>query len=142
MATKKIPPALAAAAAPLPPSAMPIGGLIDAMFDTRERKRALEEQVKLIESEYAGLEAALMARLATEQTDKGSGQRASASITKTVTGNIVEFEDLCKFIKRTGYFHLFQRRLSDPAYRELLDAGKTVPGVEKFVKSRVNLRVL
>lgn len=120
----------------------PIGDLIDGMFALRERKRELEAQIKEIEGEYDGLSNTLLEKFEAEHATASRGSKATASVTTSVTGNIVEFDDLCKFVKRTGYFHLFERRISATAYRELLDSGKKVPGVETFVKKRVNLRAL
>jgi hypothetical protein len=41
-----------------------------------------------------------------------------------------------------GYFHLLQKRVSEPAYRELLEKGKKVPGVQPFTARKLNLRSL
>ena len=42
-------------------------------------------------------------------------------------------------ISRTKAWHLLQRRVSDPAYRELLELGKKVPGVEPFNKRTLSV---
>lgn len=117
-----------------------IGPAIDKLNDLRETKRKLEAQVKIIEAEYSDIEAKLMARFEAEGTTKGAGRNASASITPTVVGNVTDREKLNAFIKKTGYFHLLQGRLSDPAIRELFDKGVKIPGCEPFTKWRLNLR--
>ena len=122
----------------------PLGVLIDDMFELREKKRVLEEQIKVIEQEYAVQEEALLARMESEKTSSTRGKRATASITKTVVASIIDRSALDAFVKKTGAFQLFQSRVSDPAFRELLESrkGKPVPGLESFNKTRVNLRVI
>jgi len=118
-----------------------LGSQIDKLNDLREKKRKINEQLKLVEEEYSALENTLKERLAEEGMDKGTGKKATISLSQVVVANIVDFDELCKYVKRTGYFHLFQRRISDPAFRELA-AKKPVPGLEAFTKTNLNLRTL
>lgn len=129
-------------AAPQPPATpiISIGPTIDKMHALRERKRTLDEQIKEIEKQYAELETALMDKLAAEGTTAGTGKLATASISEIVVGNITDWDELWAFAKKKGYSHLFQRRLSDPAVRELFERGIKVPGVEPFTRKRLNLR--
>lgn len=121
-----------------------IGPSIDHLSELREQKRELEAKVKVIEAEYAAIEAALMSQLDDQGMAKATGTKATASISVTVVGNLVDPEKLHDFIKKTGYFHLLQPRLSDPACRELFEAkgDKAIPGVEPFHRKRLNLRAL
>lgn len=120
----------------------PIGTVIDKLESLREDKRQLETRVKAIEEEFKELEEQLMARLDAEGMDKATGKKASVSISKSVSGNIADWESFTKFVKKTGHFHLLQRRLSDPAIRELLESKGSVPGIETYTKRRLNLRSL
>lgn len=121
-----------------------LGPLIDEMFELREKKRALEAEISKLEAVYTENETLLMERLATEKTDKAAGKKASVSITTGIVADVENWTDVEAFIKKTGNFQLFQRRISDAAYRELLESlkGKPVPGIKSFTKKRVNLRVI
>lgn len=119
-----------------------IGPSIDYLAELREQKRELESKVKMIETEYAGIEAMLMEQLDKGGMAKATGKKATASITEIVVGNLVDADKLHAYIKRTGYFHLLQQRLSDPACRELFESKGAIPGVEPFTKKRLNLRVI
>ena len=121
------------------PKAVTLGSLIDALFDAREVKRDLAAKTKEAEAVFNDLQEQVMAKLDAEESRKGEGKRASASITEVVTAQIEDFDALCKYIKRSGYFHLFQRRVSDPAYRELLESKGAVPGLAPFTKRNLNL---
>lgn len=119
-----------------------IGDMIDQLVALRDRKRELEAQVEEIEGQYKGVEEQLMEKLTEQGINGSNGTKASCSITKTTVANVTDWDEVFKYVKKTGYFHLFQRRLTDAAYRELLEAGKKVPGVQPFVKRRLNLRAL
>ena len=129
-----------AKAAPAP-AALTLGQKIDAMFDLREKKRKLEAQIKELDGQYEILESELMEDMGKQGTDKLSGSKASVSITTSTVANVGDWDSFLAFVYKMKYGHLLQRRVSDPAYRELLEQGKKVPGVEPFHKSRLNLRV-
>lgn len=116
----------------------PLGKLIDKLDVLRDKKREAAEKLKAAEAEYDTLSQTLLERLQTEGMDKATGKKATISVSKSVVANIVDFDALTKFVKRTGYFHLFQRRISDPAFRELLESKGTVPGLEPFTKVKLN----
>lgn len=116
-----------------------LGSMIDKLEAIRERKRQLAEQMKALEAEFDDMEAQVIQRLQLEETDKASGKKATVSISEEVVPTITDFDALCKYVKKTGYFHLFQRRISAPAFRELAEK-KPVPGLEPFTKIKLNLR--
>ena len=120
----------------------PVGEAINQLSTLRDAKRKLEAQIKLIEDEYHGLEIVVMEALDAAGLAKASGAKATASITMGTVGNVLDWDSFEAYVKKTGHFHLFQRRLSDPGLREIWDSGKKIPGVEPFVKRRLNLRDL
>lgn len=119
-----------------------LGGLIDALDDAREVKRALAVQTKEAEATYNELAAQIIERMDAEDTRKGEGKKAGASITEVVVAEIEDFDAVWAFAKKNNYGHLFQRRISDPAFRELLEKKGAVPGLKPFVKRNLNLRSL
>lgn len=118
----------------------PIGPTIDKMNDLRETKRKLENEVKKIEDQYKELETALFAKLDAEGTTKGAGKNASASISESIVGNVTDWDKFNAYVIKTKFTHLYQRRLSDPAVRELFEQGKKIPGCVPFTNRRLNLR--
>lgn len=125
--------------------ALSVGTMIDRMWELREEKKKLEAAAKELTSKMDELEEALAAKMDADGVTKATGKSASVSFSFSVAAN-VQGDDgwkmLYAYIKKTGYFHLLQRRVTDTAYKELLDAGKRVPGVEPFTKKRINLRTL
>jgi len=119
-----------------------LGSTIDQAFALREKKREAEKVVKGIEDEITALNEVLFERLDEAETSKGEGKLASVSISNTTIGSVTDWEALWPYIAKHKHFHLVQKRLSDPAVRELWGMGKTLPGVEPFTKRTLNLRTL
>lgn len=119
-----------------------LGTGIDKMFELREEKRVLDAQVAAIEAELHAYEEALLEQMKSQGIDKATGSKATISRTMGTVAGMEDWDKLCAFIKRTGNFQLLQKRVSDPAYRELLESKGVVPGLQPFTKVRLNLRVL
>ena len=126
----------AAPAAPTP------GSDIDALFELREKKRSLEAAVKDLDGQASLVEERLMETMAKNGLDKATGKLASVSISSNTVANVEDWDAFLAYIYKNKLGHLLQRRVSDPAYRELLEAKKAVPGVQPFTKRRLNLRVV
>lgn len=121
----------------------PLGTLIDELNKIREAKRVLEEKVKEQEDAYKELEERLMARLEAEGTDKATGKTATASVSTSVSFSIKDDTKFFAWMSRTKNYHLMQRRISDPAAREVMEMKRSeIPGLEAFSKKRLNLRAL
>jgi hypothetical protein len=136
-----IPSRVAAVLTAPPPKPLPaMGAAIDTLIELRDKKRVLAAEIEAIETQYNTIEEQLFEKMDQEGTSKGTGKLGSASITQSVVGNVTDWDALFKYVAKTKFFHLFQRRLSDPAVRELFEKGTKVPGVEPFNKRRLNLR--
>ena len=119
-----------------------VGAVIDQLWGVREQKRELEAQVKEVALKIEELEAQLMERLEKEGLEKAAGSKASVSVGTSVVADVQDWDAFWAFIFKNKYSHLLQRRVSEPAYRELLDAGKKVPGVQPFTKRKLNVRTV
>lgn len=133
MATKA-----AVKAAPAPT----LGSLIDQLWATREAKRIKEAEIKDLEIQIAAMETVVIESLDSQGVDASRGKSASVSITKTTNFNIADFDAFAKYVAKTKYFHLFQRRVSEVAAREIFELKGAVPGLEPYVKRKLNLRSL
>lgn len=124
-------------------SAVTLGAMIDQAYQLREQRRQLAAEDKLIKADLDDLELKIIAKLDAEGTDRGASKMASVSITESEEPQVVDWDAFCAFAKRTGNMHLFQRRVSAPAWRELRGLKKSeVPGLEVFKKRSLNLRVV
>jgi hypothetical protein len=133
MATSKKP-----AATPVKKASL--GLQIDALFKLRERLREIQQLEKDQLELIAAAEVVLMETMDREGVEKSTGKFATVSIGETITGNVVDWDAFGAYILKNKFLHLLQRRVSDPAVRELFESKGKVPGVEPFTKRRLNLR--
>lgn len=119
-----------------------IGPLVDQLWKHREELRELEAKAKIIEAKAKDVEEKITEQLAAQGLDKATGKSASISQSTSVVANVEDWAAFHTYIAKNKYFHLLQKRVSDPAYRELLEAGKKVPGVQPFSRKKLNLRSL
>lgn len=125
-----------------PGRAITLGKAIDTLWALREEKRAKEAEVKEIEGKIAAAESTVFERLDAEGVDASKGKSASVSISSATSFNIVDFDAFTKYVAKNKYFHLFQRRVSEVAAREIFEQKGALPGLEPFTKRKINLRSL
>jgi hypothetical protein len=118
------------------------GALIDSMWELRDKKRKLEASIKDLDGQLDALESELMERMAADGLDKMTGKCASVSISTSVVANVEDWDAFMAWIYKTKNGHLLQRRVSDPAWREMVELKGVVPGTQPFTKKRLNLRAL
>ena len=98
-----------------------IGEMIDQLDKHREEYRLIEEKAKAVKVKYDELEDVIQAKLIEEKMDKASGKRATVSLKRSLVGSIKDWDALTGYVKKTGYFHLFNRSVGAPAFRELYE---------------------
>lgn len=118
------------------------GAIIDQLWAVREEKRLLNTQLSEVETKEKEIAALLMARLETEGMEKATGRLASVSISVNTVADVQDWDEFWKFIISKKYTHMLQKRVSEPAYRELLEKGVKVPGVVPFTKRTLNVRTV
>ncbi|MBS0454027.1 MAG: hypothetical protein JSS14_22215 [Proteobacteria bacterium] len=120
-----------------------IGSDIDSMWNLREKKRGLEAEASKIEKEIAEIEERLMKNMSEQGVEKSTGSKASVSITESIVADVTDWDKFYAYIGKNKAWQLLQRRVSDPAWRELAkDGDKPLPGTQPFKKRRLNLRTL
>lgn len=135
-----------------------VGSLIDQMWALREKKRVLEAEAEDISKQMTAIEDVLTERMDKEGVAKSTGSKATVSFTTSIIAVPQGEEGWSKFyefIAKKKYWHLLQKRVSEPAYREvlaslngggadldLMKVRKQVPGVLPLSKKRLNLRAL
>lgn len=117
-----------------------VGNMGEKLFALRERKRLLEESIKEIDEEYNVLAEQLMERMEKEGLPKASCPAGTMSISTAVVANVTDWDVFIPWARKTNNLHLFQRRISDAAWRELFESKGAIPGTEPFNKKRLNLR--
>ena len=123
-------------------AALTLGAAIDEMWQLREDKRTANKVLDEIDTNIKLMEAAMFAKLDAQDTTKSAGKRASVSVSETVVGNVENWDLFWPYIAKNKFWHLVQKRISDPGIRELWALKKKTPGVVPFTKRTLNLRSL
>lgn len=120
----------------------PIGAQIDALWELRERKRALEAQVTEINIAIDTKERALLDTMDQQQTTRGAGEKATVTVRESIVPQVHDWDEFWKFIRRNNAFELLERRPAVAAFREHASRRKDgkVPGVVPFLKRSVSVR--
>lgn len=125
---------------------MTLGQQIDKLQVLREERRVLAEKDKELSKAYNELEAEVLTRLKDEGMDKATGKKATASVSANVVANVQDWDAFHAFIKKNNFFHLLHRRVSDPAFREILEQkgekALAKAGVAPFTKITLRLVTL
>jgi hypothetical protein len=113
--------------------------------EVRDEKRRIKEREKELIDEWRSLESELIGRYDDQGMKKASidldgGATITASITEVVLPQVVDWDAVYEHIKESGDFYLLQKRPAAAAFRELIDSGETVPGMEPYTKRSISLR--
>lgn len=127
---------------PVIPAALNIPTTIGAKVDLRTQLKEQKEQAQAIVDAYDAhikeLELALLEQLDKEESLNGGGKTATVSIREAIVPQVDSWDDFYKYISRTKYFHLLERRPSVSGCRELFETKGKIPGVVPFIKRTLN----
>lgn len=121
-----------------------LGELGDALYAKKQEIAAANEVVKRLDAEAREIEDELLIRMQDAGTDIVRGSSATISISENIRPQLQDWDAFSAFVQRKKALHLFERRISTTAYREMKEAlgNKPVPGVTEFTQLRLNVRKL
>lgn len=117
-----------------------IDDLIKERQAVTEQLRAANNLVKQIKEQQDDLDRLLMWKMDKTGVTRVGNDDASVSIGTDVVADVTDWESVYQHIQSTGDFSLIQRRVSSTAYRELLNMGENVPGMQPREIRRINFR--
>lgn len=117
-----------------------LGKVIDKVFSLRAKKAELEAAVKDVAGQIEDLETELMEAMQQAGIEKTATKLGSVSISSSVVAQVEDWDAFLAYIYKHKAGHLLQRRVSDPAWRELMEMGRKVPGTVPFTKKRLTYR--
>lgn len=106
----------------------------------RARKSDLEAEIKNLTAQLEANEEAIMLLMDEQGVTRTGVGPYSMSISEQTVGHVEDWDAVYKYVKEHDSFHLLQRRLSNAAYKEILDLGDTLEGVSPFCKRSLNFR--
>lgn len=116
-----------------------LGACIDALYEARAHRLAQQKEVETLAAEEGRIKEYLLQQLAENKLEGAKGRLATAATRRTVVPVLKEWGVFTAYVAKHKAFDLFERRVSRLAFRERLDAGEVVPGVEPFTVVELSL---
>lgn len=107
-----------------------LGACADLAHELRAVRLKVEEEVEALRANEAKLKEHILATLKEQGLDSATGETATVSVSKLTVPKVVDWDAFYAYIHKAKAWELLERRPARGAYKERLDAGKTVPGVE------------
>lgn len=114
---------------------------INHALSLRDRKNALNDQIKEIEAEYKAEQIEIIGMMEAMGIEKSGTTQASCSISRKEVPTLTDFEALQDWVIRTGNLHIFQKRISSTVWKDLeLLETNGIPGIDTSDIVTLNLR--
>lgn len=120
---------------------MNLGQLAKLAHEIREQKRELEKQAKALGADFDALKEVIYQRLDEQGVDRTSVEGISLSKSDTLQPTVTDWDAVYGYIRDNDLFALLQRRVTSTLWKEIIDSGEQVPGIDSFLKKDVNIRV-
>lgn len=109
-----------------------LGQEIDKLDKLRADRQAVQKKLDAAKKSENEQKQKVIELLKGQRLDQGSGQAITASIQKKEVTQAEDWQKIENYAKRNNCLHIFQRRLSELAIRELMQQrnGKPIPGTK------------
>lgn len=119
---------------------MNLGESIDRLYELKQEKAELNRQIKDLDDQYAEIEANVLAQLNELGVETGKSGTASATVSRSIVPNVDDWDAFYNYIVESNQPYLLERRPSVTAFRDLTQAGESIPGVSSYTKISLSLR--
>lgn len=116
-----------------------LGACADKLFELRNKRLAGQTLVDEVEAEEKALKVHIIDNLPKSEASGVAGKLARVTVVSREIPQVKDWDKFYKYVKKTGYFDLLQRRLTDAAIKERWECGEEVPGVEHFKVTSVSI---
>lgn len=119
---------------------MTLGQLAELAVQERAEKQALEKAAAVHGSNLERIKEQIYAHLLAEGLDRASVNGLTVSRSDTLQPNVTDWDAVDAYALELGIPDIRQRRISAALWREMVQDGAPIPGIEAFVKNDVNIR--
>lgn len=116
-----------------------VGGCLQRLAELQETLEELDARRKPVSDEEERVRAYMFETFKKDELRGAKGSGLQVSLKETVVPTLVDFKKFLAYARKPGNEDLLQKSVNSPAWRERMEAGKKVPGVDSF--KRVSLAV-
>lgn len=116
-----------------------VGEAADLLYAKKKERLAKQKEVEVLKDEQLALEDYIIRNLPKSKASGIAGRVARVSV---VSEDIPQIEDWTRFyayVHKHKAYELIQRRISEKAVEERLEAGEKVPGIKMFKVTKVSI---
>lgn len=121
---------------PIPAS---VGRAADLYSEIRELRLSMDKEVEAVKARENEIKQHIIDNLSATDDTGAAGLKYRAQIIKKSRPTVSDWPALHAFIAKTGRFDLLQKRVSDKAAMDMLEAQEALPGVEEYVYKDVSI---
>lgn len=119
-----------------------LGACIDQAYELRSERLRLQREIDAIGAQETLMKDHIINTFSKTDINGAKGKRASCGIVPKRVPKVMDWNAVYAYILKTKSPELLQRRIHEKAWRERLEDGKAVPGVEAFDVITLSLRKL
>lgn len=117
-----------------------LGAMVEVLAAEKARRTAATEVADDHKKNIDLLEASILVKLQEQGIEKGSHAGYSFGKSIAIVPQVDDWDAFYKYIARTKYFHLLERRPASAGCRELFETKGKIPGVVPFSKVTLSFR--
>lgn len=117
-----------------------IGVISDEIFALNAKIDILKKQIEGLEDKQKPLKLELLQIAEKQGLTSGKGKHSSFSVIPNIVPQVQDWDAFWAYIHKVKYFHLVQKRPAVKACQEMWELGKVIPGVDKFMQMKVNVK--
>jgi len=115
--------------APLPAS---IGLCADLYAEVRDLRLAMQKVVDEVKARETEVREYIINSLSKSDDTGAAGKRYRAQVVTKLKPSVRDWLEFMKFVFKYNRFDLLQKRIAERAVLDMLEAGESVPGIERF----------
>ncbi len=116
-----------------------MGVCADQLYALRDKRIAESKKLDEMVAEESALKNHIIENLPKSEQTGASGKTANVKVVTKEIPVVENWDDFYGYVRKTKRTDLLQKRLSEGAIAEILDAGKKVPGIGTFDKVTLSL---
>lgn len=120
-----------------------LGACIDLAYEARaerlEYQRSVEEKLAAMKKREDEIEEHILQSFDKSDIEGAKGSIATASVSRLVVPAVKDWPKVFAYISKKKAWDLMEKRMARVAYRDRLEAGEIIPGVESFTKVSLSL---
>lgn len=120
-----------------------LGECIDAAYTFRaerlEKQKQFDAEIEFLKEREDDIEKHIVNTFTKADIEGAKGSLATASVSRMTVPSVKDWPAVFAYISKKKAWDLLEKRMARVAYRDRMEAGEEIPGVEPFVKVTLSL---